>query len=227
MVLSWWRAPAGRAGRKGPDVAGAFGPAIPEGSEVSMHKCRLLLPFALAACNPHKVSNEAEAELAYVALDGAVARGLALGLQGFRQASSANIDDQTEEGDTSGTMTVSGQVDQGASDNKGLRLFMALTDYSDTLGDDGEPDVLYNTDAASLPALNLTLKDMPEGTLDGTLAGTFEMDGVLGGLVALDLTISGLTEDDGSGGPVREEGTTSVQGTATSDYGTYEVDVTL
>ncbi|MDO9280437.1 MAG: hypothetical protein Q7U06_00910 [Pseudomonadota bacterium] len=184
-------------------------------------------PFALlVACHPKGVNSPAEAELAYMALDGAVERGLALGLQGFAAASSANIDPQSEDGTTSGSMVITGQVDQGSSDNKGLRLFMALDDYSDTLGDDDLPDVLYETDPTNLPALNLTLKDMPAGSLDGTLIGTFAMDGVITGVVDLDVTIAGETEDDGTGVAVRRDGTTSITGTATSDYGIYEIDVT-
>lgn len=185
-----------------------------------------LLVAPLFGCHRHGVDSPAEAELAYMALDGAVQRGLELGLQGFAAASSANIDPQAADGDTSGTMVITGQVDQGSSDNKGLRLFMALEDYSDTLGDDDEPDVIYQTDETSLPALNITLKDMPAGTLDGTLVGTYAMDGVIAGIVELDVTMSGETEDDGSGVAVRHPGSTHITGTATSDYGIFEIDVT-
>ncbi|MDP2317029.1 MAG: hypothetical protein Q8P41_29320 [Pseudomonadota bacterium] len=184
---------------------------------------------ALAACNPKGLNSEAEAELAYVGLDQAVTRGLALGLQGFNAASSANIDPQEEEGAVSGTMIITGQADQGASVNKGLRLFMELEDYSDTLGeDDAEdaPDVLYDTDSAALPALTLSLRDIPDGTLEGTLVGTFAMAGILAGGVHLDLALSGTIEDDGSGGTVRTPGALHVTGTASSDYGDFPVDVT-
>lgn len=173
-----------------------------------------------------RVNNPVDAEHAYVGLDGAVTRGLTLGLRGFAAASSANIADQAEDGDTAGSMVISGKVDQGASDNKGLRLFMALDDYSDTLGDDGEPDVMYRTDDNALPALNLTLAGMPDGTLDGTLIGAFEMAGVIAGPVAFDVNVSGETEDDGTGVAVRVAGTTHITGTATSDYGVYDIDVT-
>ena len=175
----------------------------------------------LLACKG--VDSPEEAALAYTSLDGAVSRGLALGLQGFNAASSANIDDQEDAGDTSGTMVISGQVDQGSSDNKGLRLQMALTDYSDTLGDDGEPDVLYDTDDPA--ALELQLRNIPDGTLSVTLIGDFVMRGVLEGVVSLDLTLDGTIEDDGSAGTQRVEGGTHVSGTATSDYGVYEVDL--
>lgn len=178
--------------------------------------------WMLLACK--QVDSPEEAALAYTGLDGAVSRALALGLQGFNAASSANIDAQEDAGDTSGTMTVTGQVDQGASDNKGLRLDVALADYSDTLGDDDEPDVVYDTDTPA--ALDLQLRDIPDGTLTGTLNGDFAMDGVLQGVVSLALTLDGAIEDDGAGGTQRVEGSTHVTGTATSDYGGYEVDVT-
>lgn len=185
----------------------------------------MFLPFLLLACDPGKVSDEAEAEAAYVGLDQAVTRALALGLQGFNAASSANIDPQSEDGATSGTLTVSGKVDQGASDNKVLTLDLAMDDYSDTLGDDGEPDIVYDTDPGALPVLDAKLKDVPDGTFTATLVGTFAMDGALTGLVELNLALAGPLEDDGAGGTRRVEGETEVSGTATSEYGTYEVDV--
>jgi len=49
-----------------------------------------------------------------------------LGFDGFNSASSANIATQTAAGAKSGTLTVTGQVDQGASANKGMRLQVAL-----------------------------------------------------------------------------------------------------
>lgn len=175
----------------------------------------------LIACKG--VDSPEEAALAYTGLDQAVSRGLALGLQGFNAASSANIDPQEEDGETSGTMVVSGQVDQGSSDNKGLRLDVELTEYSDTLGDDGEPDVIYDTDT---PAdLDLQLRDVPDGTLSGTFVGDFVMAGVLEGIVSLDLALDGTIEDDGAGGTQRVEGGTHVTGTATSDYGVYDIDL--
>lgn len=185
----------------------------------------LLLPLAgLLACG-NKVSNEAEAEAAYLGLDRAVERGLALGLRGFAGASSANIDPQEEAGEASGTMIITGQVDQGESANKGLRLQMALVDYSDTLDADGEPDILYVTDPDAPPALDISLRDIPDGTLEGTLAGLFDMAGAVQGLVELDLAFSGDIEDDGTGNPTRVDGSTAITGTATSDYGVFEVDL--
>src|SRR5687768_880273 len=94
--------------------------------------------LSLSACTG--VKNEAQARYAYLGLDGAIDRAMNLGLAGYNAADSANIDDQTADGGEAGTMVVSGQVDQGSSDNKGLRLFVALEGYRDTVDDDnGDP----------------------------------------------------------------------------------------
>ena len=72
-----------------------------------------------------------------------------------KMASSANIPEQTGAGELSGTMTISGQVDQGASANKGMRLEMSLAgDYADVILE-GDTDVIYNGGPAALdiPAL--------------------------------------------------------------------------
>jgi len=185
----------------------------------------LLLLLPLLACES-KVSSDADAEHAWLGLDGAVDRALSLGFDGYNAASSANIADQQADGDSNGTMVVSGQVDQGSSDNKGMRLLLALTEYSDTLGDDGEPDIVYDTNPDAPANLDLTLRNIPDGTLDGTLAGEFGMDGDLTGVVDLQLTISATLESADDGGVQRKDGSTHVTGSATSDYGTYEVDVT-
>lgn len=185
----------------------------------------------LGACGGGQVSSEDEAAMAYLGLDGALERALDLGMQGFNQATSANIDPQTGNGDVSGTMTVTGQADQGASDNKGLRLEVALVDYAD-LGDvdadsDSEIAITYNTDPAALPAFDLQLKNIPTGTLEGTIGGLFNMTGDLEGTVTLALNVAGTLQDDGSGGVSRAPGTTHITGTATNDGGgEYAVDVT-
>ncbi|MCK6505250.1 hypothetical protein L6R53_17930 [Myxococcota bacterium] len=69
--------------------------------------------------------------MAYLGPDGALIQGMELGFDGFHAASSANIDPQSADGDVSGTLTVTGQVDQGSSDNKGLRLELSLEEYID------------------------------------------------------------------------------------------------
>src|SRR5262245_60070910 len=75
-------------------------------------------------------SNE-EARRAYFGLDASIEKSLALGFAGFNAASSANIDAQMGVGDDTGTLVITGQVDQGASANKGMRLFVDMHDYSD------------------------------------------------------------------------------------------------
>ena len=174
---------------------------------------------AIAACGGG-VSSEEDARKAYLGLDPSVDRAIGLGFAGFNAASSANIDPQSTDGGVSGTITVTGQVDQGTSANKGMRLFDALSNYSD----DGK--VKYNTDAAALPALNISLKGIPTGTLDGSLNGSFMMSGELGGQVSLALTFTGELEPGADGGVQRKAGKTRIIGTATSAAGTYNVDVT-
>jgi hypothetical protein len=120
----------------------------------------------------------------------------------------------------SGTMTVTGQVDQGSSDNKGMRLSETLSNYSD----DGQ--VKYTTDQAAPPALTINLRNIPTGTVDGSLNGSYMMSGDLAGQVSLALTFAGQLEAGADGGVQRKAGTTHITGTATSPAGTYNVDVT-
>ncbi len=190
----------------------------------------LLLSIAMTACAPNAVVDDASAEIAYLGLDAMVEKGLALGFDGFNSASSANIAPQSADGVLSGTLTVTGQVDQGASDNKGMRLEVALVDYADLIvmnDDDVEVPVTYSTSEANLPSLDLTLRNIPDGTLTGSLMGVFTMSGDLVGDVTLDLDFEGAIEDDGGGGTQRKAGSTAVTGTATSVFGVYDVDVTL
>ena len=194
---------------------------------------RAILVLMLAGCGGGAVSSDEEAELAYVGLDRAVSRALELGLRGFSEAQGANIPEQEEGGEVSGTMTVAGQVDQGASDNKGLRLVVDLTDYADVedLDDDDDRDEIVVTYATDAPAvLDLQLRDMPDGTLGGTFVGTFVMSGDLEGPITLDLEVSGPTEagPPSPDGVQRVEGETAITGTAVNDHdGEYEVDITL
>lgn len=181
----------------------------------------------IAGCTCGAVSNEDEARQAYLGLDQSVSRALTLGLQGFNQAQSANISAQTGQGDKSGTMTVGGQVDQGASNNKGLRLTVALTNYAD-LTPDGGVDIVYATDAGAPAALEVQLKGLPNATLTGTMKGTYLMSGKLMGPVTLDLSLSGTTREiSGQPGSIeRVPNATTITGTATSAGGTYQVNVT-
>lgn len=79
-----------------------------------------------------------------------------------------------------------------------------------------------------VPHFDLQLKGMPDGTLDGTIAGDVAMAGDLDGLATLDLAVDGPTQDDGSGQAERVPGSTHVTGTVTNgDGGVFDVDVTL
>ncbi len=193
----------------------------------------LVLSLALAlvgpACGDEGVSSEEDARAAYIGMDGVIAKALTLGMQGFNEASSANIPPQSGTGDVMGTIDISGQVDMGASDNKGLRLNIALVDYLDEIPEpDEELMVIYDTDPeAELPYLQLSLRNIPDGTITGTLTGDFLMTGDLEGVVTLNLMLSGNIQDDGTGGVERVPGSITVTGTATSDAGTYDVNVTI
>lgn len=184
------------------------------------------LLLILAACGSN-VADEAAARYAYLGLDGAVTRATNLGLQGFNLASNANIDDQTGAGDESGTMVVGGQVDQGVSDNKGLRLDVVLEAYRDAQRDDDDEPILtvYDTVEDAPLQLDVLLRDLPDGTFDGTLVGTVLMSEDLEGEVELDLRVVGELEE-ADVGVARVEGATRVTGTATSPYGVFDVDLT-
>ncbi|MDC0672187.1 hypothetical protein [Nannocystis radixulma] len=185
-----------------------------------------LLSILVLGCQPPPndgVADPDAARRAYLGLDRAVDRMIKLGFDGFNAASNANIPEQMEAGDLSGTMVVGGKVDQGSSDNKGMDLEVALTDYSDGPIEDMF-DVAYDGGPA---LLDLKLRDLPAGTLEGTFTGEFAMTGELAGVVALDLDISGETEEAPDGTIRRKAGTIHVVGTATSDYGVFEIDVSL
>jgi hypothetical protein len=172
--------------------------------------------------NQPAVKSTADAEHAYLGLDASIDKAITLGFDGFNAATNANIAPQSASGDQKGTMTVTGQVDQGASSNKTMNLSEALAAYSDN------GHLVYDTVAASLPALGMKLSKVPSGTLDGTLQGSFNVSGDLKGSVTLDLTFTGELEPNAAD-PTKVErkpGTTHITGTATSGNDTYTVDVT-
>lgn len=197
-----------------------------------MRTCRfvVLTSLFLAACGgssddqSHQpaVKSTADAERAYVGLDASIDKAITLGFDGFNAATSANIAPQTASGEDQGTLTVSGQVDQGSSSNKTMHLTEALATYSD----DGQ--LAYDTDATALPLLEMKLSKVPTGTLDGTLNGSFEMGGALKGSVTLALTFSGELEAnaDDPTQVERKPATTHITGTATSGGDVYTVDIT-
>jgi hypothetical protein len=193
----------------------------------------LLLSAGVLGCGDDKVSSDEQARRAYLGLDKAVEKSLQLGFAGFNAASSANIPPQSAPGDASGTLNITGQVDQGSSANKGMRLRVGMTGYSDgkiTVSEKEDPvDITYQTttDTTLQPALTLSLRNIPTGTFTGTLTGAFQMTGDIEGDVTLNLTMSGEIEDDGTGKVRRKAGTTTVTGTAKAGDGEYQVNLTL
>lgn len=193
---------------------------------------RVLLPVALVlsgcgggdddAAGQPAVKSTADAKRAYLGLDASIDKAITLGFDGFNAATNANIAPQTAAGDHSGMMTVTGQVDQGASSNKTMHLSEALAGYSD----DGH--LGYETGAAAPPVIEIKLLKVPTGTLDGTLMGTFSVSGELTGSVTLDLAFSGELQPTAADATQveRKPGTTHITGTATSGDDSYAVDVT-
>jgi hypothetical protein len=193
----------------------------------------LFLTAGLSGCG-NDISSDEQARRAYLGLDESVGKSLQLGFAGFNAASSANIPAQMTSGDAGGTLTISGQVDQGSSANKGMRLRVGMAGYTDgevRVSEDEDPvNITYQTttDTTQQPALTLSLKNIPTGTFDGTLVGTFQMTGDLEGDVTLNLTMSGQLEDDGTGKVRRKGGSTTITGTAKAgDGGEFQVNVTL
>lgn len=188
--------------------------------------------MGLTACGDDDISSDEQARRAYLGLDNSISKSLQLGFAGFNAASSANIPLQTTAGDASGTLIISGQVDQGSSANKGMRLRVGMATYSDgeiAVGEDEDPvNITYasSTDTTTQPELTLQLRDIPSGTFTGTLVGTFQMTGDLEGDVTLNLALAGDIEDDGTGKVRRVAGSTTVTGTATSGDGSYNVNLT-
>jgi hypothetical protein len=189
----------------------------------------LLAIVATLGCSSNDVSSADDARRAYLGLDGSIDKAIDLGFQGFNAAKSANIPMESAPGALAGTLTVTGQVDQGVSNNKQMHLGVAMAGYKDVAGFTYDTDQGSSDAGTAVPALDMSLQGIPTGTLGGSLAGTFRMSGDLSGPVTLALTFTGDLEpspDGGAGGVVRKPGTMHVTGTATSPAGTFTVDVT-
>jgi hypothetical protein len=192
----------------------------------------LVLPLLLASACDDSVPSEGQADLAFAGLATSIDKATRLGFLGYSAAVDSKLWPQETLGDVSGTLVVSGQVEEGSSDDESLHLDMETERYSD-LADldegDAEVSVTYWTDTESgLPSIDLELVGAPDGTFHGTLAGTFRMMGDLHGNVTLELEIDGVIESDGSYGTRRVEDSMTVTGTATDGTGdVYEVDVTF
>lgn len=168
------------------------------------------------------VSSAADAEAAYKGLDSSIDQAIQLGFDGFNAASSANIPTQTGKGAITGAMTISGKVDQGSSSNKTMSLTEALAMYSN----DGK--LTYATSETALPVIDMKLSKIPGGTITGTIDGAYTISGDLKGTVTLHLSFTGDLQPLASDATKieRKPGTTHITGTADSDYGTYDVDIT-
>jgi hypothetical protein len=188
-----------------------------------MHTSKPALCFPLvallAACGSG-VSSDEQARRAYLGLDVSIDKAIGLGFAGFNAASSANIPAQMTAGTAVGTLKVTGQVDQGSSANKGMRLVTEMSGYSD----DGK--LFYQTVAGQPQSLNMQLKGIPSGTLSGDATWNLDMTGELVGPVILSITFSGALQSGPGGGVERKPGTTRITGTAKSGPGVYNIDVT-
>ncbi|MCC6523458.1 MAG: hypothetical protein IT373_12440 [Polyangiaceae bacterium] len=182
------------------------------------------LPGLLAACSGG-VSDEEGARIAYLGADGSIALALRLGFAGFNAASSANIPTQQGAGLESGTLTITGQVDQGASNNKGMRLDASYASYSD--GPVEDIRVVY--DSETPVAIDLDMKGLPDAALTGTMVGRVFLSEDLEGALDFALSFAGTTQaDPNAPGEIRRvPGGTHVSGTATSDYGVYDVNLDI
>ena len=201
----------------------------------------LLLAVLAAACSDDDaVDSDEQARRAYLGLDGAIEKSLNLGFQGYNMASSANIDAQMTTGTKAGTLAIDGQVDKGASANKGMRLYVAMVAYDDgdvVVNEDGDTvHIVYDTstDMTMQPYLDLKLANVPTGTLSGSLGpntnmtGVFKLSGDIQGDLTIDVMINGNLMAGSGMDVLRVPGSTKVIGTATnSDGGTYQIDVTL
>ena len=198
--------------------------------------CSLVIgALALMGCgNDGDIDSDTEARWAYLGLDRAIDRAINLGFDGFNAANSANIPTQSGAGDVDGTMDVNGQVDQGASANKEMRLELTLVMYSDDVVDDPitedeieELVLVYDTDVDFPPELDMSLRDIPNGTFTGSLAGDFFVTGDLEATGTFALALSGNIVEDpiNVGEVIREPGTLVITGTVTSGDGVYTVDV--
>ena len=191
-----------------------------------MRKLFFPLILVVSCSSGGGVNSTEQAKQAYLGLDESIDKAITLGFDGYNAASSANIPTQQTTGDISGTMTITGQVDKGVSANKQMRLLEQLDDYSDT-----DAGIVYatSTDAGTdgaPAALNMSLQNVPTGTLTGSLDGTYGMTGSLQGTVALAVTFNGDLQANDAGGVERKPGTTHITGTATSGTGVYNIDVT-
>ena len=190
-----------------------------------------VLVAATGCGNNDSVNSNEEARRAYLGLDKSVSKSLALGFMGYNAATNANIPTEMVAGDLSGTLAISGHVDQGNPSQISMGLSSTLTMYSDgkIVVDDKNDTiaVTYATDSATPPSLSLKLNTSAGNTVSGSLDGDYVMSGDLKGTVTLNLTING-TFSGTAPNVMRVVGSTTVTGTAVnSSGGMYMVNTTL
>ena len=162
-----------------------------------------------------------DAERAYPAIEGTFVKALQLAFDGFNAASGGMIALQSASGDKAGTITVQGTVDQGGSSTKKMTLDVALSGYSD----DGA--TTCQTHAQAPAAFELTLANIPTGTLSGTLKGTYALSGNVSSDVIVNVAFAGPIRANAadSAKVERTPAATHITGTVTAGAASYTVDV--
>src|SRR2546429_1114911 len=121
----------------------------------------LTVSTAASCGSSNSINSDEQARRAYLGLDKSVSKCLALGFQGYNAATNANIPTEMATGDATGTMSVSGHVDQGNPSQVSMGLSIDMTIYSDgrfVVDDKGNTiTVTYATNSASPPSLSLKL----------------------------------------------------------------------
>jgi hypothetical protein len=181
--------------------------------------------------NGDSVNSDEQARRAYLGLDKSISKSLALGFMGYNAASNANIPTEMTAGDATGTLTITGHVDQGNASQASMGLAAEMTMYSDgpIVVDDKHStiNVTFATSNAAPPALSLKLNSSAGNTLTGSLKGDYTLSGDLAGTVTLDLQLNG-TFSGTAPNVMRVAGSTTVTGTAVnSSGGTFTVNTML
>lgn len=183
----------------------------------------VIVTATLFGCgNSNSVNSDEQARRAYLGLDKSISKSLALGFMGYNAATNANIPTETAAGDVTGTLTITGHVDQGNPSQVSMGLAAAMAMYSDgkiVVDDKGNTiTVTYATNMATPPSLSLKLNSSAGDTLTGSLDGDYVMSGDLQGTVTLTLQLSG-TFSGTAPNVMRVAGSTTVTGTAVNSSG--------
>jgi hypothetical protein len=192
----------------------------------------LMVIATVVGCgNGNSVNSDEQARRAYLGLDKSISKSLALGFAGYNAATNANIPTEMAAGDATGSLTITGHVDQGNAGQASMGLAAAMAMYSDgkIVVDDKNTTitVTYATDSAAPPSLSLKLNSSAGNTLSGSLDGEYTMSGDLQGTVTLNLQING-TFSGTAPNVTRVAGKTTVTGTAVSSSGgMYMVNTTI